>query len=92
MQSDGQLYKVLHKGERESMLAPPPGGPAESGGTGVVCPNSVQTLSRHSLSKTGLLSKIGRDELLLLGLIFLLVSDKNETDLPLVLALVYVLL
>jgi len=32
------------------------------------------------------------DELLILGLIYLVVSDKTSTDLPLVLALVYILL
>ena len=41
--------------------------------------------------KQGFLSGIAQEELLLIGLILLLVSDKTQNDLPLVLALLYVL-
>ena len=92
MQTDGQLYKVLHKGEREFPLTPPPGGPVQDKSSGSVCPNTGRSVQKHSKHGLGLFSAVGRDELLLLGIIFLLISDKNDTDLPLVLALVYVLI
>jgi len=41
--------------------------------------------------KQGILSGIGQEELLLIGLVLLLLSDKTQNDLPLVLALLYVL-
>ena len=92
MQTDGQLYKVLHKGEREFPPDPPPCGPELSKPPATVCPNSIRTQPCQKRRSHGLLSGIGRDELLLLGIIILLVSDKNDTDIPLVLALIYVLI
>lgn len=41
--------------------------------------------------KQGFLSGIAQEELLLIGLVLLLLSDKTQNDLPLVLALLYVL-
>ena len=35
--------------------------------------------------------KLGQEELLIIGLIILLLSDKCETDLPLIIALAYIL-
>lgn len=100
MQTDGQLYKVLHKGEREFPPAPPPGGPVpknerpedKSGMECAICPNASHLPRKQDKKSRSLLSGVGKDELLLLGIIFLIISDKNETDLPLVLALVYVLI
>ena len=78
MNSDGQLYHG-HKGEN---ITPPPGLPQQE----------CDTLSVHEQShKRSFLSGIGQEELLLIGLILLLLSDKTENDLPLVLALLYVL-
>lgn len=39
-----------------------------------------------------LLAGIGKEELLLLGLILLLTSEKKSADLPLIIALIYILL
>lgn len=92
MQTDGQLYKVLHKGEREFPTPPPPSGPEHEKQSSAICPATVRTPQKHGRRGAGLFSSVSRDELLLLGIIFLLISDKNETDIPLVLALVYVLI
>ncbi len=71
MKTDGQLYGVLHRGQREC-AAPPPG-------------------PEISLIKETKPRRAGRDELLILSIIFLILSDKNDTDLPLVMALIYIL-
>lgn len=80
LQTDGQLYSVLHKGEREFPVCPPPGGPVSA------------PREQSGCGKSGLLSGAHKDELLILGLIVLLLSDRDNTDMPLVLALAYILL
>ena len=90
MQTDGQLYKVLHKGEREFPPETPPDGPRRD--EAAVCPNTVQIPEKQKRHGLFSLSSVGRDELLLLGIIFLLISDSSDTDIPLVLALVYILI
>ena len=86
MQTDGQLYNSLHKGEREYAMTPPPGGPDLRD-----LPVKTSSDKRHVM-RGGFLSGMGKDEIILLGIIFLIVSDKNNMDLPLLLALVYVLI
>ena len=90
MQTDGQLYKVLHKGEREFPPETPPDGPRRD--DSAVCPNTVQISEKRERRGLLSLSSVGRDELLLLGIIFLLISDSSDTDIPIVLALVYILI
>lgn len=76
MKSDGQLYQSHHKGER---IIPPP--------SLDICDLNE---SEPVLKPKGRIPEVSQ-ELLLIGLILLIVSDKCETDIPLVLALVYVL-
>lgn len=74
MRTDGQLYDVLHKGERGF---PPPGPEC--------APPRKKPFS--------FLAGVEKDELIILGVMLLLLRDsEGETDLPLLLALVYILL
>ncbi len=76
MKSDGQLYQIRHKGET---VSPPPGPEiCETEQLAPVCTNRK--------------NKINQEELLIIGLIVLLLSDKCETDMPLIIALAYILL
>lgn len=68
MQTDGQLYEVLHRGQNEFA---PPSGPPRRG---------------------GLTDGIGRDELLIMAVMLLLLRGGRDADVPLLLALAYVLL
>lgn len=79
MNSDGQLYGSSKNTEG---ITPPPGLPPQQ------CDALPVTEQRH---RRGFLSGIDQEELILIGLILLLLSDKSENDLPLVLALLYVL-
>lgn len=64
MQTDGQLYDVLHRGQDE--FSPPSGPPAPRG--------------------------MGKDELLILAVMFLILRGGEKADLPLLAALAYILL
>ena len=76
MMSDGQLYKSQHKGEAQ----PPPDielAPPP--------PSEHRPIRRLNLN-------IHHDDLLIIGLIIILLSDKCEPDIPLILALAYILI
>lgn len=76
MISDGQLYDVKHKGENQ--LTPPDVSP------------DIQIPKEHRTRKFNL--NIHQDDLLIIGLLIVLLSDKCEPDIPLVLALAYILI
>jgi len=76
LKSDGQLYAVKHKGE----VLPPPDIDVEASAVDV------------KKTRSGLTFSLPPDDLLILGIIILLLSDKGKADIPLVLALVYVLI